>query len=222
MASLRLGIRLAAAITGLLAMMLASCGPKVTHGADGASHSSLLSMVRNANEPGPDPGVQSAIPARLGKVIPVEGFPDHPPFSTVARSGQLEAYPCSQCHDKSLAGMLALRKKDQPNSHWQTVLKHAPEHMMSCQTCHGAGDQDKLVTLTGQAVEMDAPYQVCAQCHSSQVNDWAGGAHGKRLGGWAPPRVVQNCTGCHNPHAPAFESRWPAVLGKGAGNYPGR
>ncbi|MCW5964789.1 MAG: hypothetical protein KIT83_12175 [Bryobacterales bacterium] len=222
MASLRLRKRLLSALAGLLAMMQVGCGTKATHGPDGASRASLLSLVRNANEPAPDPGVQSAIPARYGEVTRVEGFPDQPPFNTVARQGHLETYPCSQCHDKPLAGMLALRKKDQPNSHWQIVQKHAPEHAMSCQTCHGAGDQDKLVTLTGQAVSMDAPFQVCAQCHSTQVNDWAGGAHGKRLGGWAPPRVVENCTGCHNPHAPAFESRWPAVLGKGSQNYPGR
>lgn len=162
------------------------------------------------------------VQARYGQLAPVKGFPEHPPFSTIARTGQMEAYPCSQCHDKPLAGMLAARRKDEPDSHWQTALRHAPESVMNCQTCHGTGDMDQMHTLTGQSVSMDAPYQICAQCHTTQVNDWAGGAHGKRLGGWAPPRVVETCTGCHNPHTPAFESRWPAHLGKGKASYTGR
>lgn len=206
----------------MLAMLLVGCGAKAANESGGHAHDSFLSQLRNANDPVPDPGVRSEVPARLGQVVPVDGFPERPPFSTIARGNQIEAYPCSQCHDKPLAGMLATRRKDQPNSHWQISLKHASEAVMNCETCHGTGDQDQLVTLTGKAVSIDAPHQICAQCHATQVTDWVGGAHGKRLGGWAPPRVVQNCTGCHNPHAPAFESRWPAYLGKGAASYPGR
>ena len=69
---------------------------------------------------------------------------------------------------------------------------------------------ESLRTLNGQAVAFDHAYQVCAQCHSSQAKDWAGGAHGKRLGGWAPPRVVASCTACHDPHRPALDKRWPS------------
>lgn len=222
MASLRLRLCLAAFVAALLLLLATGCGAKASTHGEAAEHASLIATLRKASEPVPEPGVYSSLAAREGQPVEVEGFPSHPPFQTIARSRAMETFPCTQCHDKPLAGMLALRKKDQPNSHWQVNLKHASDTVMSCQTCHGSGDMDELVTLTGQKVSMDAPYQVCAQCHATQVNDWAGGAHGKRLGGWAPPRVVQTCTGCHNPHAPAIESRWPAVLGKGSAHYPGR
>lgn len=222
MASLRLRLFLAASVATLLFLVTAGCGAAASPRGEAAGHSSLMATLRAAAEPVPDPGVHASLLAREGQPVEVQGFPSHPPFQTIARSGAMESFPCTQCHDKPLAGMLALRKKDQPNSHWQVTLKHASESVMTCQSCHGTGDMDELVTLTGQRVSMDAPYQVCAQCHATQVNDWAGGAHGKRLGGWAPPRVVQTCTGCHDPHAPAIESRWPAVLGKGSANYPGR
>ena len=39
--------------------------------------------------------------------------------------------------------------------------------------------------------------------------DWAGGAHGKRLAGWAPPRVSKTCVECHNPHQPQWDKRAP-------------
>ena len=40
-----------------------------------------------------------------------------------------------------------------------------------------------------------------------QASDWAAGAHGKRVGGWAPPRVVAGCPAGHDPHRPAWETR---------------
>ena len=87
---------------------------------------------------------------------------------------------------------------------------------MGCTTCHATADVNELRTLTGTAVLFDHAYEICAQCHSTQKADWEGGAHGKRAGGWTPPRVVFNCTECHNPHRPAFASRWPAHAGRSA------
>ena len=49
----------------------------------------------------------------------------------------------------------------------------------------------------------------CKECHQQEFKDWKGGAHGKQLGGWAPPRVSNTCVNCHNPHNPYFEKRWP-------------
>jgi nitrate/TMAO reductase-like tetraheme cytochrome c subunit len=53
-------------------------------------------------------------------------------------------------------------------------------------------------------------YQLCAQCHNSQVKDWVGGAHGKNLSGWKSARVSKLCVECHNPHSPALDKRWPS------------
>jgi hypothetical protein len=80
---------------------------------------------------------------------------------------------------------------------------------MGCATCHAA-DAAALRLLGGEPVGFDHAYRLCAQCHSRQVADWAGGAHGKRVGGWVPPRVVYGCPECHDPHRPALGPRRPA------------
>ncbi|MDZ7639438.1 MAG: cytochrome c3 family protein [Bryobacterales bacterium] len=149
------------------------------------------------------------------ETVPAEGFSDVPPFQTLARIPHVETYPCSQCHNEPLKVLVANRPKEEPLSHWQVTMQHAPEEMMSCQTCHGAGNMDDLEMLNGKPASYNAPYTLCSQCHMTQAKDWAGGAHGKRLDGWAGERVVENCTGCHNPHAPAFAVRWPAQLKRG-------
>lgn len=143
-------------------------------------------------------------------------------FYTLARRDQLNQYPCSTCH---IAPLVTLQSTvdtppavtaDQPQrAHWDITLNHADETVMNCLTCHTTPDMDNLHTLTGQTVDFDHSYQVCAQCHGQQLVDWQGGAHGKRIGGWAPPRVINNCVNCHNPHQPAWDTRWPAVTNAG-------
>jgi nitrate/TMAO reductase-like tetraheme cytochrome c subunit len=68
---------------------------------------------------------------------------------------------------------------------------------------------NNLNSLTAQSIDFNASYKVCAQCHSNQFEDWKGGAHGKKVAGWAPPRASMTCVNCHNPHNPGFEKRWP-------------
>jgi predicted CXXCH cytochrome family protein len=99
-------------------------------------------------------------------------------------------------------------------AHWDVTVEHAPAAVMNCLTCHAANPGDALRTLRGTAVDFDHSYQVCAQCHARQADDWASGAHGKRAGGWAPPRVVLSCAQCHSPHDPRWDTRWPAVTGR--------
>ena len=100
------------------------------------------------------------------------------------------------------------------NKNRAVTMQHAAAPVMSCATCHQRDSPTLLHTLSGQTVAIDHAYQMCAQCHATQAAVWAGGAHGKRAGGWAPPRVRYNCTECHNPHRPKFESRWPAGPGR--------
>ena len=61
---------------------------------------------------------------------------------------------------------------------------------------------------------MDEAYLLCGGCHFSQADSWAGGAHGKRLEVWAGERVVESCTGCHNPHHPLFPVLRPVTFPK--------
>ncbi|MFT5195576.1 MAG: hypothetical protein ACI9EW_003169 [Cellvibrionaceae bacterium] len=148
------------------------------------------------------------------KTVPVEAD-SADPFQTLSRTHQIVKYPCTACHETSFeAARLADATGVEP--HWDIKLKHAGPSVMTCTTCHQSDNPDSLHTLTGVSVEFDNSYQTCAQCHSSEFDDWVGGAHGKPVGGWAPPRVVETCTGCHNPHDPAWDVRWPAVTGGGS------
>ena len=185
------------------ACLLAACGKK------GHEHS-LLEKVREATAPNSNAGV-TAEPFLDGvERVKAEGFLNSPEFFVAARTPHIERFPCSRCHKDSLPVLVKRSAAEGKKAHWSIPLEHAPKQTMTCKTCHGEGQMEELVTINGTGVNMNHSYQVCGQCHSRQLQDWAGGAHGKRLGGWAPPRVVQNCASCHNPHKPKLESRLPA------------
>lgn len=128
-------------------------------------------------------------------------------FLIPERKGQIKSYACTECHDKPLDKMTsdAFQK-----AHWDIKLEHANKNTMDCKTCHNPNDINNLHSLTGKTIDFNTSYNLCSQCHSKQFNDWKGGAHGKRIGGWAPPRASMVCVNCHNPHNPKFESKWPA------------
>jgi hypothetical protein len=128
-------------------------------------------------------------------------------FLVPDRKSEIKSYACSECHTKPLS---ELKGKDIKKSHWNIKLKHANEDMMNCVTCHNGDDMDNLKSLTGKKIDFNNSYKLCSQCHTKQFEDWKGGAHGKRIGSWAPPRASLTCVNCHNPHKPGFDSRWPA------------
>lgn len=129
-------------------------------------------------------------------------------FMIPSRKEALRSYPCSACHTLQLEDMKdpAVGKR----AHWDISLQHAPAEVMNCMSCHFPESPDQLRSLAGSAIDFDHSYQLCGQCHFTQLSDWKGGAHGKRLGGWAPPRTSMTCVQCHNPHQPALPVRWPA------------
>lgn len=129
-------------------------------------------------------------------------------FFIPERKGQIKSFECTECHSKSLSKMQNI--EGAKKAHWNIKLNHAGGETMNCQTCHNGNDMNHLRTVTDQPVDFNLSYKLCSQCHSQQFKDWKGGAHGKRLGGWAPPRVSNTCVNCHNPHDPHFETRWPA------------
>ncbi len=133
-------------------------------------------------------------------------------FFVPIRSSEIKSFPCSNCHNKPLPQLVTERKKNEKKAHWEVELHHADLETMNCATCHDDPAKDQLVLLGGKEISFDHSYKQCGQCHSTQMKDWIGGAHGKRLGGWKPPRLINTCTNCHNAHKPAFESRWPARL----------
>jgi hypothetical protein len=78
-----------------------------------------------------------------------------------------------------------------------------------CSTCHAADNVELLALKSGERATLDHTYKLCAQCHFTQAEAWAGGAHGKRLDGWQGRRVLTGCADCHDPHKPSIERRIP-------------
>lgn len=128
-------------------------------------------------------------------------------FLIPERKSQLKSYTCTECHDKPLQDMQSI---DIKKAHWDIKLNHADENTMNCITCHSDNNTDNLVSLTRNTIDFNKSYQLCSQCHTKQYKDWSGGAHGKSIESWAPPRASMTCVNCHDPHKPHFESKWPA------------
>ena len=128
-------------------------------------------------------------------------------FLIPERKGQIQSYACTECHSKPLKEMKALAKGK--SAHWNIKINHADALVMNCATCHNGDAMDELTSLTGTSIDFNRSYQLCSQCHSKQFDDWKGGAHGKRIGGWAPPRASMTCVNCHNPHEPHIKPKWP-------------
>lgn len=173
----------------------------------------VLEITAHAEAPNPNAGLSSERFIGDGLRVEVAGYPDRPRFFALARTPVVEKYPCTTCHTLPLEKMRGAPGSPR-RAHWDVTLEHAPATTMSCATCHAADAPDRLRLLEGAPVSFDHSYQVCAQCHSRQAADWSAGAHGKRVGGWAPPRVVYPCAQCHNPHHPRWDTRWPAVGGR--------
>lgn len=137
-------------------------------------------------------------------------------FQVAAREGKIQRFPCRECHDRSVGKLKAAIPVKLRGTHREIKRAHAPKSTLTCLACHADSDGMNTLRLAdGTAVGFDHSYRVCAQCHFEQARAWAGGGHGKRLGGWAPPRVVENCAACHNPHdplRPVSTPRWPSVV----------
>ena len=186
--------------------MLTGCGGE-THAETPHENAAIVDQVKKHTGPNDNGGVRidDAFSDRL-VTVELKGQK----FAIQSREGSIDKFPCQRCHKVPLAQMKHDGKDGKAKAHWNIALKHADQQVMSCATCHLEGDLNQLRMLANQPVSLDSSYRVCAQCHSKQAADWAGGAHGKRVGGWAPPRVAKTCAECHNPHSPAWDHRYPS------------
>jgi len=153
-------------------------------------------------------GISLSSEAYIGDLKTIEITESDHTFLIPERKSQIKSYACTECHTKSLSQM---QSKNLKKAHWNISLDHANENTMNCTTCHDGKNMDNLISITGKSIDYNNSYNLCNQCHTKQFEDWKGGAHGKRIGGWAPPRASMTCVNCHDPHKPHFESRWPAV-----------
>jgi hypothetical protein len=178
-----------------LALALAGCAPQ--HDGDPLERETVATPADSAVHP-----VIAGI-----ATDPVEAFegPGGRPFWTTRRTPEIEQYPCDECHTP---GQPATGELD---SHADVAADavHPARLDASCDACHAPEDRSVLQGRDGTTYGLDEAYRLCAECHFRQAEDWAGGGHGKREGAWEGRRVVRSCTGCHDPHAPAFGLRQP-------------
>lgn len=128
-------------------------------------------------------------------------------FSIPERKNQIKSFACTECHTKPLS---ELKTKDIKKAHWNIKLNHTSNSAtMNCTTCHNGSDMNHLKSITGTSIDFNKSYKLCSQCHQKEYKDWSGGAHGKAVESWAPPRVSKTCVNCHNPHDSGFKKRWP-------------
>lgn len=144
----------------------------------------------------------------LGDLETIQIIEGDQTFLIPERKSQIKSYACTECHTKPLAQIQS--SIDSKKAHWDIKLNHANKNTMNCISCHDGNNMDNLKSLTGSTIDFNNSYNLCSQCHFKQFEDWKGGAHGKAIGSWAPPRASLTCVNCHNPHKPQFESRWPA------------
>ena len=127
-------------------------------------------------------------------------------LQTALRARPLDQYPCSSCHVGQKLVMATQRVAD---AHHEIQPVHPDQTGSRCATCHAGDNVEQLRLESGERASLDESYRLCAQCHFSQADAWAHGAHGKRLDGWQGRRVVMGCTDCHDPHQPALQARIP-------------
>lgn len=152
-------------------------------------------------------GTDISSEAYIGDIKTLEITEGDHTFLIPERKSQIKSYACIECHSKPLSEMQ--NGSEIQEAHWDIKLNHANENAMNCASCHNGNDMNNLNSLTGNTINFNNSYQLCAQCHSSQFEDWKGGAHGKNIGGWSKPRAAMTCVNCHNPHKPQIASKWP-------------
>ncbi|MEE9362304.1 MAG: cytochrome C [Cellulophaga sp.] len=152
-------------------------------------------------------GVSVSSENYLGDIKLMEITEGDDTFLIPERKSQIKSFNCTECHLRPLKTL----KMDGTvkKAHWDITLVHANENTLNCITCHDGSSMDNLKSLTGNAIDFNNSYNLCSQCHTKQFDDWKGGAHGKRIGGWAPPRAAMTCVNCHDPHDPHIASKWP-------------
>lgn len=124
---------------------------------------------------------------------------------------------CAACHKTT--DKVELKFDDNgdtiiPKAHEHLFLQHGSHGKNnSCFNCHNPDQLNQLVTRSGKKLTLEQSTELCASCHGPIYQDWLAGAHGRINGYWDQklgPHKRKQCTSCHDPHAPAFPSYFPA------------
>jgi len=175
-----------------------------------ASGSSVMDRIHTADESFDNMAIETAYQLPIKMVLAKESYQGGT-FRVLARKDSITKFRCSVCHtDKKVQvrdGALF--------THGDIEINHGSGNdRLACIECHDENNRDFLSDAEGKKIDFDHSYQLCGQCHFRQKRDWLGGAHGKREVYWAGERVVRNCTSCHSPHSPAFETKMPVTYSR--------
>ena len=193
----------------IIALFVLTLGYFASQGGDRFKHHSLMDELKHAHATPIDTDnvLDTAAFVRVHSSIVNENA-----FFTENRSSKITSFPCQNCHSISLESMQQVAGNQTQKAHWDIEIMHAGTSVMNCLTCHNPKDMNTLKSISGEPILMDRSFEMCSQCHSTQHNDWLGGAHGKRITGWKESRVAKTCVNCHNPHKPQIITRWPSRL----------
>lgn len=130
-------------------------------------------------------------------------------------SGELDLHghpvmvACATCHDTREANFQTKDAAELDEFHKGMIYQHGGQ---TCMSCHNAEDYSSLKKADGRALDYRFTMQLCAQCHGTQYRDYKNGSHGGMTGYWdlkQGPRSRNQCTDCHDPHAPAYPKVMP-------------
>jgi hypothetical protein len=172
-----------------------------------AAEDSVLTRILAAEQPFDNSKLESVRELTPRTVTAEESYQGGS-FEVLARKEAIERFRCSVCHTEK-----PVRVQDAAQlTHGDISIGHGQAGAsLSCRECHHPEEPDFLLGAGGAKIDFDHSYQLCGKCHFREKRDWVGGAHGKRESYWTGERVVRNCTDCHNPHAPAFDTKMPAT-----------
>lgn len=162
-------------------------------------------------------------PVILHPVVPAD--PSFADGATVRQSaaelyrtdGDVSMLACYSCHDRDEPILLQFDEEGQVISEEHEVdfeLLHGRRHQNeSCFNCHASDNLERLITRDGRHLLLTESNALCGSCHGTTHRDWEIGIHGRVSGYWNAQlgeKTWQDCTSCHDPHAPAFPTVTPA------------
>jgi hypothetical protein len=135
----------------------------------------------------------------------------------IRTGGDISMFACYSCHNRDEPVNLRFDQDHHVILEEHEVdfdLRHGSRHRNeTCFNCHARSDLERLETRDGKLLKLEESTLLCGSCHGTTLRDWEIGLHGRTSGYWdrtLGPISRQDCTSCHDPHAPGFTSIRPA------------
>lgn len=139
--------------------------------------------------------------------------------------GDTSGLACASCHDpgKRVPVIFTNNAIVLAEEHKDLVMAHGRNSRNNhCYNCHDDANLEMLKLRDGRQLKIQDSGLLCGSCHGTTLRDWEAGIHGRTTGFWnrtAGVSTRDDCTSCHDPHAPAFP---PLKPGPAPARYRGR